>query len=195
MQSSSSAASCFTSCPRASSRSATSACSPTAIAVRHSPFAECTSTQTLPDHRDSHSTAATGSSSLLPQLPARNPAHHRPALSLCLGHLHHPGVHRPHRFFLNTYDYAETNSQAQPDQPIAGRSTLVPKIAYPNVLPTSPLSNHPAISILVAVPVPSCCQTAHAISRSLQPHSIPIETRLTANRPIDNAPPTFIAYR
>ena len=33
-------------------------------------------------NRDSHSTAATGSPSLLPQLSARHPAHHRPAFSL-----------------------------------------------------------------------------------------------------------------
>src|SRR5271166_6145308 len=39
MRSSSSAASCSTSCQPASSRSATSDCSPTAIGVRRSPFA------------------------------------------------------------------------------------------------------------------------------------------------------------
>ena len=33
-------------------------------------------------NRDSHSTAATGSPSLLPQLSARNPAYHRPAFNL-----------------------------------------------------------------------------------------------------------------
>ena len=63
-------------------------------------------------------------------------------------------------------DYAENNSQAQADQPIAGRSTLVLKIACANLPHTGPRSNHPAISVLVVgVYLPSHAATAaHAIS-------------------------------
>src|SRR5271167_1315847 len=78
-------------------------------------------------------------------------------------------------------------------------ATRRPMLTSPSLVATPLCSKSPApTSITIAGPVSTsqpCCQGSPChIPAGREPHSIPIETRqrLTANRPIDNAPPISI---
>ena len=128
------------------------------LAEEHSLFADCTSTQMLQQPQRSLlncsnklSIAAAPSASAAPCIAS-------PDFQPMTWHLHNTGFHWPAGLFLNCiYGYAANNSQAQANQSIAGRSTLALKIACANPVHASPLSNHAAISILLAVSLSHPC--------------------------------------
>ena len=181
MRSSSSAASCYTSCPRASSRSATSACWPTAIADRRLLFVGCISTQSLQSQPRSLRNCSNWLSTAAALVASAEPCVSSPGFQP----MPWPPIQRwppPAQSTLPETPPTMSKQKTTPSPMPTSPSPVAASLCSKYLPPTSHLSHQPeppTLFILVPVSIsqPRRQNYPRHIAPGREPHSIPIETR------------------